>query len=205
MRDYEIIRSKRKTISLEITPECRVIVRAPKWVPKYEIQEFVMSKEKWVEKHLSRMEQRKAELEARKIEKGTLTDSEIRKLSKLARVDLMERVNYWKSIVFHSDGEQLALFDFLAPKVPEVNRITIRHQRTRWGSCSRNGNLNFNCLLMLAPEDVRDYVVVHELCHLLHMDHSPEFWVEVERVLPNYRKPYDWLKENGSLLMNRLP
>lgn len=205
MRDYEIIRSKRKTISLEITPECRVIVRAPKWVPKYEIQEFVMSKEKWVEKHLSRMEQRKAELEASKIEKGTLTDSEIRKLSKLARVDLMERVNYWKSIVFHSDGEQLALFDFLAPKVPEVNRITIRHQRTRWGSCSRNGNLNFNCLLMLAPEDVRDYVVVHELCHLLHMDHSLEFWAEVERVLPNYRKPYDWLKENGSLLMNRLP
>lgn len=205
MRDYEIIRSKRKTISLEITPECRVIVRAPKWVPKYEIQEFVMSKEKWVEKHLSRMEQRKAELEASKIEKGTLTDSEIRKLSKLARVDLMERVNYWKSIVFHSDGEQLALFDFLAPKVPEVNRITIRHQRTRWGSCSRNGNLNFNCLLMLAPEDVRDYVVVHELCHLLHMDHSPEFWAEVERVLSNYRKPYDWLKENGSLLMNRLP
>lgn len=96
-----------------------------------------------------------------------------------------------------------------APGVPltekRVRKISIRHQSTRWGSCSQNGNLNFNCLLMLAPQEVRDYVVVHELCHLLHMNHSKTFWKEVARVLPGYRKPYNWLKENGTLLMARLP
>lgn len=77
------------------------------------------------------------------------------------------------------------------------NRITIRNQRTRWGSCSSKHNLNFNCLLMLMPEAVLDYVVVHELCHLKQMNHSKAFWAEVERVLPNYREPKAWLKGNG--------
>ena len=83
-------------------------------------------------------------------------------------------------------------------------RITIRNQRTRWGSCSGKGNLNFNCLLMLAPEEVQDYVVVHELCHRLEMNHSPEFWKEVERVLPDYRTAKQWLKEHGDELMGRI-
>ncbi len=206
--DYELIRSKRKTISIEITPECRVVVRAPKWAAKAEIQEFVMSKEKWIRKHLSEMARRHAELEESRAKKGILTDAEIRNLSKLAKVDLTERVNYWSPIVLNPDGEQISFFDFLGQvgrKTPAVSRVTIRHQKTRWGSCSRKGNLNFNCLLMLAPEEVRDYVVVHELCHLLHMDHSLEFWEEVERVLPEYRASYNWLKEKGSLLMARLP
>ncbi len=85
------------------------------------------------------------------------------------------------------------------------NRISIRHQKTRWGSCSELRNLNFNCLLMLAPAEVLDYVVVHELCHLKEMNHSASFWKEVERVLPNYRKPQKWLKENGPALMARNP
>ena len=84
-------------------------------------------------------------------------------------------------------------------------RITIRAQRTRWGSCSGKGNLNFNCLLMLAPEAVRDYVVVHELCHRKEMNHSQRFWQEVEALLPDYRTPRKWLKDNGSALIARLP
>lgn len=87
----------------------------------------------------------------------------------------------------------------------DYGRITIRNQRTRWGSCSSIGNLNFNCLLMLFPEEVVDYVVVHELCHRKHMNHSKEFYAEVARVFPDYRRCQKWLKENGEMYVNRLP
>ena len=71
----------------------------------------------------------------------------------------------------------------------------------RWGSCSSKGNLNFNCLLMLAPSEILDYVVVHELCHRKQMNHSKAFWLEVEKVLPDYKESIEWLKEEGCQLM----
>ena len=83
-------------------------------------------------------------------------------------------------------------------------RITIRSQRTRWGSCSAKGNLNFNCLLMLSPPEVLDSIVVHELCHRKEMNHSCRFYAEVLRVFPDYWKCHAWLRENGSSLMRRL-
>ena len=84
-------------------------------------------------------------------------------------------------------------------------RITIRSQHTRWGSCSSKNNLNFNCLLMLAPDDVLDYVVVHELCHLKEMNHSSRFWAEVQRVLPDYEMSYSWLRKHGAELRAQMP
>lgn len=83
-------------------------------------------------------------------------------------------------------------------------RITIRVQKTRWGSCSSRGNLSFNCLLALVPEDVLEYVVVHELCHLIVMNHSERFWEEVHKILPNYAQSRCWLRENGSSLIARI-
>ena len=83
-------------------------------------------------------------------------------------------------------------------------RITIRNQRSRWGSCSSQGNLNFNCLLMLSPPEVIDYVVAHELCHRKEMNHSPKFWAEVERVMPDYKQRQKWLKDNGTAIMTRI-
>ena len=82
-----------------------------------------------------------------------------------------------------------------------IGRITIRSQRRHWDSCSAKGNLNFNCLLMLAPSEVLDYVVVHELCHRKYMNHSKQFWAEVAKVMPDYKKCERWLKEEGSLLI----
>lgn len=93
---------------------------------------------------------------------------------------------------------------YYAPKIGvDYGRITIRNQKTRWGSCSANGNLNFNCLLMLTPSEVIDSVVVHELCHRKEMNHSDRFYAEVLRVFPDYWKWNRWLKENGGQLMQR--
>ena len=84
------------------------------------------------------------------------------------------------------------------------NRITIRRQKTRWGSCTAKGNLNFNCLLVMTPPEVLDSVVVHELCHLVHRDHSKEFYSMVFRYFPDYKRCDRWLKEYGRLLIRRM-
>ena len=83
-------------------------------------------------------------------------------------------------------------------------RITIRNQRTRWGSCSSQGSLNFNCLLAQAPDQVRRYVVLHELCHLKEMNHSPAFWRLVASQMPDYQRAKEWLKTEGQRLIERL-
>ncbi len=81
-----------------------------------------------------------------------------------------------------------------------VRQIRVKDQKTRWGSCSSLHNLNFSWRLIMAPPEVLDYVVVHELCHLTHMNHSRDFWDMVERIMPEYRQYKQWLKENGHLL-----
>ena len=82
------------------------------------------------------------------------------------------------------------------------NRITIRHQKTRWGSCTKTGNLSFNCLIMKMPETVRDYVIVHELAHRKELNHSTKFWTIVSEYCPWYKDSKQWLKDNGSSLLS---
>lgn len=82
----------------------------------------------------------------------------------------------------------------------EYNSIRIKNQKTRWGSCSRKKNLNFNWKLLLAPAEIIDYVIVHELCHLRYMNHSDKFWAAVEQVFPSYKEHRKWLRENGRFL-----
>ncbi len=85
------------------------------------------------------------------------------------------------------------------------NKITIRCQHTHWGSCSSKGNLNFNCLLILLPDEIIDSVIVHELCHIKQMNHSAKFYAEVEKVFPSYKQCHTWLNQNGSKYMSRIP
>lgn len=177
---YTLIRSNRKTISLVVKPDGAVEVRCPRRCSKQEVDGFVQSKRSWLEKHLA------AVAEAPRL--PALTPEEVRKLTERAAEVLPQRVRFF--------GEKMGV---------TYGRITIRGQHTRWGSCSAKGNLNFNYLLMLCPEDVRDYVVVHELCHRKEMNHSVRFWAAVEQVCPRFRSHRKWLKDNGGSLISRLP
>ena len=180
MYPYRIVRSSRRTLSLEIRPDGSLLVRAPRKLPERVIREFAASKEDWVRQKLANRQPQSA--------LPRLTSGELAQLKKQAAEDLRSRA------------------EALAPRVGVTyGRITIRAQRTRWGSCSAAGNLNFNCLLMLAPEAVRDYVVVHELCHRKHMNHSARFWAEVAGACPDWMLHRRWLKEQGGGLLARLP
>ncbi|MBR2889230.1 MAG: M48 family metallopeptidase [Oscillospiraceae bacterium] len=173
---YRLIRSDRKTLALQIEPDGTLVVRAPRRMPKTAIDAFILEKRDWIEKHRPRQP----------VLPG-FTEREIRDLGQRALEYIPGRVEYFAPLVGVTYGN-----------------ITIRNQRTRWGSCSSRGNLNFNCLLMLVPPEVLDYVVVHELCHRKEMNHSPKFWAEVARVLPDYESRRQWLKTNGSALIGRL-
>ena len=152
-------------------------------MPERDIMRFVSEKEEWIEGAQARV----AKARERMGELTPLSDLEIDELADKALEYIPARVKHFASIVG-----------------VEYGRITIRNQKTRWGSCSGKKNLNFNCLLMLTPTEVIDYVVVHELCHLKEMNHSPRFWAEVERVLPNYKSSRLWLKHNGGVLIGRM-
>lgn len=178
-----IIYSKRKTVSIEVRSD-GLLVRAPKGMSKRRINAFLCEKRDWIEKHWEKMQKQQSAL----AQLDPFTMDEIRELADKATRIIPEKVKKYALIVGVDYG-----------------RITIRNQRTRWGSCSSKGNLNFNCLLMLFPEDVIDYVVVHELCHRKHMNHSAEFYAEVARVFPEYRSCQKWLKENGGVYLGRLP
>lgn len=106
-----------------------------------------------------------------------LSREEIEQLAQKALEVIPRKVEYYAQVIGVTYG-----------------RITIRNQKTRWGSCSSKGNLNFNCQLMLMPDDVLEYVVVHELCHRKQMNHSKDFWNEVEKIMPDYREKREYLK-----------
>ena len=173
---YQLIRSDRKSIGIQITAD-GVVVRAPKDLPDDRIDQFVQSKRSWIEEHLAKRPQ----------PQPRFTQAQLEALAQQALTVIPQRVRHFAPLVGVTYGG-----------------ITIRNQRTRWGSCSGRGNLNFNCLLMLTPSEVIDYVVVHELCHRKEMNHSPRFWAQVERVLPEYRTSLAWLREHEQELIGRL-
>ena len=175
MQPYTLIRSNRKTIAIELRPG-EIIVRAPIYATKEQIDAHVRSREQWIRKH----QQTLPSVEP-------LSMEEVRTLAEQALQTIPTRVAHYARLLGVTYG-----------------RITIRNQRTRWGSCSSKGNLNFNCLLMLTPPEVVDSVIVHELCHLKEMNHSDRFYREVLWVYPEYWRWDRWLKANGELIMMRL-
>ncbi|MCR4754967.1 MAG: M48 family metallopeptidase [Lachnospiraceae bacterium] len=182
--NVRVIKSGRRTISLEVTPDCEVILRANRLTSRKEIERFIDSKADWINRNVRKAMKLKEERD-RAISAGArlLNDEEIAALKRKASKIIPLRVKHYADIIG-----------------VEYGRIAIRYQKTRWGSCSGKHNLNFNCLLVNAPDEVLDYVVVHELCHILEMNHSPKFWEEVKKVIPDYKKHRKWLKDNGESL-----
>ena len=175
--EIQIIKTRRKTVSLEVKRDGSVIVRAPLRMPQREIQEFIDSHRSWIEHKCRLMEKRRAQ----SISTGAPPVDEIsEKEWKEIRAVFADRVHYY--------CEKMDV---------QVGRITIRNQKTRWGSCSGAGNLNFNWKLVLMPPEVLDYVVVHELAHRKEMNHSSKFWTIVEREMPDYQERQQRLKELG--------
>ena len=176
-----LIRARRKTLSIRITQEGNLEIRAPLGMPKREIEAFLKEKAQWIETHRA-----KVLAEYAQGQEAPLGEEEILTLAEQMRRCLPEKLN--------RHGASMGV---------TFGRVTIRCQQTRWGSCSSRGNLNFNCLLMLAPEEVLDYVVVHELAHRKQMNHSALFWQEVARECPDYKKSLRWLKDKGGALLSR--
>ncbi len=181
---YRVIRSRRRTLALEITPRGEVLVRAPLRASEAAIRGFVQGRQDWIESHLALVQARMADYASQ----PKLTEAQREELRQRSKPVFEARADHFAPLLGVSRG-----------------RITVRTQRSRWGSCSAAGNLSFNALLLLAPPEVLDYVVVHELCHRKEMNHSPRFWAEVERLVPDWRTRRSWLRQNGGALMARLP
>ena len=181
--NVEVRRSKRKSVAIKITADMQIVVFVPLYVSGNEIERMVISKSKWIDEHMLKVQSTIDERS--KLEK--ITFEQVKELADQAVEYIPKRVKYY------AEKENFV-----------YNKITIKNLVSRWGSCSTKGNLNFNCLLMLTPDYVIDYIVVHELCHLREMNHSEKFWAEVEKIMPDYQRAELWLKQNGGNLISRM-
>ena len=171
MEKYELIRSNRKTLALEITPDCRVLVRAPLRMAQARIDTFVESHSAWIEKHLEQQRRRAASAPP------PPSAAEIETLKATARTILPGKVAYWSRRM---------------DVTPTGLKITTA--RKRYGSCSGKNSLCFSCFLMAYPEEAVDLVVVHELCHIREKNHGPRFYALLEQYLPDYKERKKLLK-----------
>ena len=174
--EYELIKSSRKTLAAEIK-QGRLIIRAPHQAADEDIRRFIQKNSQWIETHLAKSRSREAAAES--IPK--LTPEELHNLAQQALEVIPARAAYYAPLIGVTYG-----------------RITIRNQTSRWGSCSSKGNLNYNWKLILMPQEILDYVVVHELAHRKEMNHSARFYAVVAAEMPDYAAKQKWLREHGS-------
>lgn len=173
----KIKRSNRKTLGLEVKPTGEVLARVPMYVSDRDIKKFIDSHKKWIIEKCSLVK-------AREKHKSVTTFPPYDEFSRKERDEIKEKIT--QRVQYYSLKMDVT-----------CNRVSVRNQKTRWGSCSSKGNLNFNYRLFYLPEELLDYVVVHELAHRRHMNHSKDFWQEVKRFFPDYKKCRKQLKEVG--------
>ena len=171
--EYQLIRSRRKTLAICVNVQGEVIVRAPMRMSMAKIQAFLDEKEEWI--HRTQEKQQKISAQRKDI---VLTADQIRQVKQLVKEDLIQRCKTYEPLLG-----------------VKCNALKVNSAKSHWGSCNSKGTINFTYRLWFAPESLRDYVVVHELAHLIEMNHSERFWKHVERVLPDYKQRRRQLKE----------
>ena len=177
----EVLYSRRSTLGLEIKADGRVCARMPRGIPSQAVMDFIKERQDWIVQKWFLMEEKRRVREQRPLPDYAAHPELEAAYRKRARTQLEARAAYYAGLMGVT-----------------YNRIAIRAARTRWGSCSAQGNLNFHWKLILMPPEVLDYVVVHELAHRKEMNHSARFWEEVERILQDYKRRRKWLKDYGS-------
>lgn len=222
---YALVRSKRRTADIVIEPDGRVIVRAPEDTSPERIEDMIESKRLWIYKNLAEWRDLNATRVIREYRNGEgflylgrsyrlllVSNQEEPLLLKAGRFclrrDLVDQgeIPAAKTAFreyFTSRGlERITQrVDYFAPKVGiKTGKIDVRELGSRWASCSPTGNLAFHWKCMMAPPRIIDYIVVHELCHYHHLDHSDAFWNEVDKVMPDYYERKEWLRKNGAAM-----
>lgn len=223
---YEWIKSRRKTIAVRIQAGGAMEVRAPLWISLQEVEKFLRQKEEWIIKTICRAEELQNRRPVWQFETGSLFSF----LGKDYFLEVREETGRKRSHVVLAEDKILltipqdpdqtirksALQNWYREQARAIltdkaerfapfmgvtfSGICIKEQKSRWGSCSARGNLNFNWHIIMAPETIADYLVIHELSHLRHMNHSAEFWHCVETFYPEYRQARKWLRERGDCL-----
>ena len=214
-----IIRTKRKSIALIIEPDGKLVVRAPMRVSDADIKHLVKHKEKWIKEKQKQVKDKSTQ----STPKVYMDGEEFLYLGKSYKLKIIADLNpalvlsrkfylslralpkaesvfteWYREQARAVISERVKLY--AARHGFTYRKIRITSARTRWGSCSSMGNLNFTWRLVMAPPEVIDYVVVHELAHLRVNNHSKEFWNQVECIMPDYKQRLKWLKENGRKL-----
>lgn len=215
MKNYLIKRTKRKNVLIKVNEDGSVVVFAPKRMAEKRIVEFVNSKMEWIEKNVTKMQKREC-----LHPKLRLCDGEsVSILGETFAIFICEKVRTQfdgKKILLPTEGKEESftklLKDFakkyICSRVNEIARLTnktfgkikISSAKTRWGSCSYKNDLSFTFRLMFANKSAIDYVIVHELCHTVHKNHSKEFWQEVKSLMPNFELAERYLKENVAIM-----
>ncbi|MFL0194914.1 M48 family metallopeptidase [Clostridium sp. WILCCON 0269] len=224
---YTILRKNRKNISIKIDKKGKVIIIAPNEISYKAIEEVVKSKMPWILKGLQTIKEKMESTEFKGIQEGKKilwmgTPLDIEKyplnIQKCYVKIFKDRfvIYGFKTLLEDEENITITIHKFYREKAKVIfkhrvdvyskkinvcpRKISIRCQKTIWGSCYSSGNINFNYKLLMAPIEIIDYIVVHELCHLVHMNHSKDYWKLVEYIIPDYINKKNWLKNNGYML-----
>ncbi|WP_333861147.1 M48 family metallopeptidase [Clostridium sp.] len=225
---YTVVRKNKKNISIKIDEKGKVIINAPYYINYKSIEEVVKNKMPWILKNVNIVKERIQDVKFRDISQGKKILWLGRYLN--IKKYIVDSGKYYIRICkdnFQIFGSEILLEDeakvkdiiykFYRKKAELIfkhkvdvyskklrvspQNITVRCQKTLWGSCYSNGNINLNCRLLMSPVEIIEYIVVHELCHLVYMNHSKDYWKLVESQIPDYAVRREWLKDNGYILV----